>query len=281
MKNNNLFSENKKKKSTLKYFIISFSAFLVILAVSSVAILMHSLDYDLGNLVGNSTTTTTNIYDETESNVYSVNDLTGKSNLLLIIKDEKNVDYLCVVSTDFDGKSMTVNCIDGNSKIQYDNLNMTVSSIYSDDYEIGIKKALSNNGIEIHKYAVFSNDQLKDVLSLFDGFSVNVQNPVNYKSQDFNLNIETGLQELSPDLTYKYLKISDISTRERIICDIIKSVLTEKYADNSDKLFTSFVNLCETDISVIDYSEAVDRLKAYCYAEDKFSPQVYVEGAEK
>lgn len=281
MKKNNLFSENKNKKSTLKYFIISFSAFVVILAVFSVAILMHSLDYDLGNLVGNSTTTTTNIYDETESNVYSVNDLTGKSNLLFIIKDEINVDYLCIVSTDFDGKSMTVNCIDGTSKMQYDNSNITVSSIYSKDYEPGIKKALSNNGIEIHKYLVLSNDQLKDVLSLFDGFSVNVQNPVDYKSQDFNLNIETGVQELSPDLTYKYLKISDISTRERIICDIIKSVLTENYTDNSDKLFTSFVNLCETDISVIDYSESVDRLKAYCYAEDKFFPQVFVEDEEQ
>lgn len=281
MNNKNLFSENKVKKSTIKYFVISFSIFIVLIAVCSVVLLMHSLDYDIDNLVDNSTTTTTGVSDETDNNIYSVNELTGKSNLLFIVEnEEKSVDFLCVVSTDFDNKSMIVNCIDGNSKMQYNGLNSTVNSIYSKDYEIGIKKALYDSGFSIDKYIIFNQNQLEDVLSIFNGFSINVQSAVNYKSHDFNLILEAGIQELSPDLTYKYLKISDVSTREKILCDIIKSVLTADYADDSEKLFTSFVNLCKTDISVIDYSETIDRLTAYCYADDKFYPEVYVEGDE-
>ena len=277
MKNNNLFSEKKTKKTSTKYFIISFSLFVVILAVFSVAVLMHSLDYDINNLFGISETSATEPTDETESNIYSVKDLTGKSNLLFVLKVEKAVDYICIVSTDFDKKTMTVKCIDGTEKMPLNNTSTTVNSVYSADFEQGIKKLLNANGFAIDKYVIFEENQLKDVLSLFNGFSINVENNVNYKSQDFNLNIEKGLQELSPDLTYKYLKISNSHTREKIVCDIIKSVLTSEYSENSQKLFTSFVNLCETDISVIDYSEVADKLKIYSNAEDKFYPEVFVE----
>lgn len=277
MKNNNLFSEKKTKKTSTKYFIISFSLFVVILAVFSVAVLMHSLDYDINNLFGVSETSAAEPTDETESNIYSVKDLTGKSNLLFVLKAEKTVDYICIVSTDFDKKTMTVKCIDGAEKMPLNNTSTTVNSVYSADFEQGIKKLLNANGFAIDKYVIFEENQLKDVLSLFNGFSINVENNVNYKSQDFNLNIEKGLQELSPDLTYKYLKISNSHTREKIVCDIIKSVLTSEYSENSQKLFTSFVNLCETDISVIDYSEVADKLKIYSNAEDKFYPEVFVE----
>lgn len=279
MKNKELFSEKNIKKSTIKYFIISFSVFIVLVAVCSVVLFMHSLDYDISNLVVSSSTTTTAPVDENVTNVYSVNDLSGKSDLLFIVENVDGVDFLCTVSTDFDNKSMMVKCIDGSENLLYKDKTLKISSVYSEDSVIGAKKALADNyGITTNKYIVLDSSGLKDVLSLFDGFSVNVIENVNYKSHDFNLTLSSGVQELSPDMTYKYLQISENKVRESIICDIIKSVLVADYVEESEKLFTSFVNLCETDISVIDYSETVDRLSAYCYAEDKFYPEIYNKG---
>lgn len=279
MKNKELFSENKIKKSTIKYFIISFSVFIVILAVCSVVLFMHSLDYDISNLVDSSSTTTTAPVDENVSNVHSVNDLTGKSDLLFIVENIDGVDFICTVSTDFDNKSMQVLCVDGSENLSYEGKILKISSIYIEDNVPGVKKMLVDNyGITIDKYVIFDSDGLKEMLSMFDGFSVNVIENVNYKSNDFNLALSSGIQELSPDMTYKYLQISENKIRESIICDIIKSVLVADYVEDSEKLFTSFVNLCETDISVIDYSETVDRLSAYCYANDKFYPEVYNKG---
>ena len=279
MKNKELFSENKIKKSTIKYFIISFSVFIVILAVCSVVLFMHSLDYDISNLLDSSSTTTTAPVDENVSNVHSVNDLTGKSDLLFIVENIDGVDFICTVSTDFDNKSMQVLCVDGSENLSYEGKILKISSIYIEDNVPGVKKMLIDNyGITIDKYVIFDSDGLKEMLSMFDGFSVNVIENVNYKSNDFNLALSSGIQELSPDMTYKYLQISENKIRESIICDIIKSVLVADYVEDSEKLFTSFVNLCETDISVIDYSETVDRLSAYCYANDKFYPEVYNKG---
>ena len=276
MKNKELFSENKIKKSTIKYFIISFSVFIVLLAVCSVVLFMHSLDFDISNLVDSSSTTTTEPVDENVSNVHSVNDLTGKSDLLFIVENIDGVDFICTVSTDFDNKSMQVLCVDGSENLSYEGKILKISSIYIEDNVPGVKKMLVDNyGTTIDKYVILDSDGLKEMLSMFDGFSVNVIENVNYKSQDFNLTLSSGVQELSSDMTYKYLQISENKIRESIICDIIKSVLVADYVEDSEKLFTSFVNLCETDISVIDYSETVDRLSAYCYANDKFYPEVY------
>lgn len=279
MKNKELFSENKIKKSTIKYFIISFSVFIVLLAVCSVVLFMHSLDFDISNLVDSSSTTTTEPVDENVSNVHSVNDLTGKSDLLFIVENIDGVDFICTVSTDFDNKSMQVLCVDGSENLSYEGKKLKISSIYIEDNVPGVKKMLVDNyGITIDKYVILDSDGLKEMLSMFNGFSVNVIENVNYKSHDFNLTLSSGVQELSSDMTYKYLQISENKIRESIICDIIKSVLVADYVEDSEKLFTSFVNLCETDISVIDYSETVDRLSEYCYAEDKFYPEVYNKG---
>lgn len=279
MKNRNLFSGNKTKNSSIKYFIISFSMFIVLLAVSSVVLFMHSLDYDISNLIDSSSTTTTSEAEENITKVSSVNELEGKSNLLFIVEEGEGVDFACVVSTDFDNKSMTVKCVDGSEDLSYKNKTLMLSSIYSMDFQLGVNTAITENfGITTDKYIIFNEKQFEDFLALFNGFTVNVQEEVNYKSHDFNLNLSLGVQQLSPDMTYKYMKISNNSIRESVICDIIKSVLVADYVDDSEKLFKSFVNLCKTDISVIDYSESVDRLSTYCYAQDKFYPTVFNEG---
>ena len=72
----------------------------------------------------------------------------------------------------------------------------------------------------------------------------------------------------------KYLVISDNNTRSKIICDILHSILVPQYTEDSQELFTSFVNNCNTNISVIDYSEKIDDLIVYSKAEDKFLPTV-------
>ncbi len=277
MKSKNIFSENKTKKTIIKYFIISFSAFILVLAVGSVALLMNSLDYDFSNLVDNQSTTTTTPIEETEKQ-YSISELTGKSNILFMVENDKGLDFAFFVATDFNNKTMSVKCIDGSESFNYQNKELNLSSIYESNFETGIKTiVLDEFGILIDKYVIFNDGQFEDALSLFDGFSINVKNDVEYKSHNFNLNLSKGVQDISSDLTYKYLQISDNITRESVICDIIKSVLVEKYVSDSEKLFTLFVNLCDTDISVVDYSKSIEKLEIYCKASDKFYPVIMGE----
>ena len=71
---------------------------------------------------------------------------------------------------------------------------------------------------------------------------------------------------------YKMLIFKGFDNKNGIVCDIINSILTSEFAEKSDELFKIFVNNCDTDISVIDYSNAKDRINTYSRADDKFYP---------
>ncbi len=119
---------------------------------------------------------------------------------------------------------------------------------------------------------------LRRFLSSFNGIAVNVSEDINYKSSDFNLELEKGKQEISGEKALNYLLICDSKQREKVICDIITSVLTADYFEGAEKLFKKFANLSKTDISVIDFFNSLEMLEAYCYADDKFLPQPYSDG---
>lgn len=273
-KDKNIFKEQSNKKSYLKYYIFAFSVFIVILAACSAFLLMRSLNFDLSNLVEKNDTEPST--DASESRLYSVAGLSGKSSILFICTDKNNnLDYLFVVTTDFDNRQMAVKALDNDVTAQYNGELLSLAEIYERNFENGLKNAVNNaTGITVSKYVKCNPSQIKNIFSLFDDISINVSDTVDYHSESFNLELDKGKQTLSDDYIYKYLLISDDYKRGLIICDIINSVLVPKYSENSYNLFTAFVNSCKTDISVIDHSDSEQNLYAYSNADDKFLPYV-------
>lgn len=258
---------NNKNKS-FKYFIIAFSLFILILSVVSVVMFMKSIDFDLNNLTGKTTTEPTADAENTETNDVSLSDLSGKSKIILICENDKKMDFVCLVETDYSKSFMNVSCFDDSDLAEK---NKTFAQIYNEKSVDGVKEVLNNSlELQIDKYIVCNRTQLKDIFSLFDEIKINVETPVDYHSFEFNLELRPGVQVLSNDYIVKYLLISDNNTRSQVFCDILNSVLIPKYTENSQQLFTKFVNLCKTDISVIDYSEKVDDLIVYSKSDNKF-----------
>lgn len=273
-KDDSIFNEQNDKKSGLKYFIIAFSVFVVILAVVSAFLLMKSIDFDLNNIVGGAAETSTSADNETATEIKSVSNLTGKSDIIFICTDsDNNLDFLFVVSTSFDNKTMQVRTMDKSSTAIYDGQTLTCAEIYEKYRVDGVKAAVANNfGIVISKYVKSTPTQFKNIISYFPDIAVNVKGKIDYSSDSFTLELEPGRQVLSSDYIYKYLLISDNYTRSAIVCDIINSLLTPENAENSDKLFKKFVNSCDTDITAYDYADKIDKITIYSSATDKFLP---------
>lgn len=266
MSKKNIFV-NKNKK--LKPFLLAFSAFIIILAVCSVFLFMNSIDYDFDNIFGNTTEEQTETTEKPEQEKFFVSSLSGKSNILFAVKgDDGSFSSAFLVLTDFDDETMMVELIDDCAGL---------SSSYKESSDNGLKNFITSlYGVNIDKYAIFEQKQFKNVLSMFDGITITFDQPVDYKSHEFNLKIDSGVQTISGDMAYKYFSVIDNSQREKVLCEIIYSVLSPEYVEKSDVLFKEFVNSCVTDISIIDYSEAIDDLKIYSNAEDKFLPTPYI-----
>ena len=152
MDNKNIFSYENKTNNKLKPFIIAFGVFVVILAVFSIVLFMYSLDFDINNLVE---TTTENVETTTKEpvQVYSVENLSGTSDVMFLITDEQNVvqSVFCTL-VDFDNKSFKVKQVDGDAVYLYGDKYMTINNIYSENGET--VEAIENIVIECNN-AVF------------------------------------------------------------------------------------------------------------------------------
>ena len=260
---NSIFSADKKKNTSFKYFIVAFGVFLLILTAVSVLLFMKSIDFDFKNLAGVTESTDNSSTTEPQS-VYSVEALENAGTVLFYVTDgEGKPDWAVALITDFNSKAMQVKGFSAPEALG-------AGGSFTD-----FKNSVSATiGTPVDKYAVFTYEGLVEFFSQFDGITVNVPVGINYQGADFTLKLDAGRQALSPEYTAKLLSVSNDSQLAGVMCDVINSVLAPEYTENSQKLFTEFVNLSNTDISVIDYSEWAEALKIYSNSTDKFYPTV-------
>ena len=277
MKNgNDLFSKPKKvkhKNPNFKYIVLSFSLFIVILSAFSAFLFMRSLDFDFNNIVDRTKAEEPSDAPTNDVQTYSVSELSGKSVYLLMLTDDSsNADFGFIITADFDSKFISVESFDANQKLSD---GKTYRDIYGTEFISGLKSRLNADfDLSVDKYIICTASQFKRIIASLGGVTVNVTEDVNYKSSEFNVSLDKGTQKLSDEYAYKYLAISEIHEKSRIMCDMLASALTPENSEKSDDLFKIFVNNCKTDISVIDYSNYLEKLKIYSNAEDKFYPSV-------
>jgi anionic cell wall polymer biosynthesis LytR-Cps2A-Psr (LCP) family protein len=277
--NKGLFPEDTKTNNRLKPFIITFAVFILVLSVCSIFLFMYSLDFDINNLV-ESTTEVEETTTEVTQPVYSIDSLTGDSNILFIVTDSENkVKSAFCTLINFDNKTFNVKQLNGDSQYLYGEKYKSINGIFQDSQENGLAEFFTEKyNINVDKFVVFKLSDLRRFLALFNGVTVNVAEDVNYKSNDYNLELSKGKQEISGEKALNYFLICDNAERENVICDIIASILTEEHVGNAEKLFKNFANLSKTDISVMDFYNSLEVVETYCYADDKFLPQPYSNG---
>ncbi len=273
MDNKNIFSYENKTNYKLKPFIIAFGIFVVVLAVFSVILFMYSLDFDINNLVE----TTTETVETTTNEVvptYSVENLSGNSNIMFLITDEQGkIQSVFCTLVDFDNKTFKVKQVDGDAQYLFGKSYMSINRIYTENGFDGLNKYFSDNwGFSTDKYAVFTISSLRKFLSSFNGISITVAESIKYHSSSINLELDKGYQSLSGEKVLNYLMICKDEYKEKVLCEIITSVLKPEYVDNGSRLFKNFANNSKTDISIIDYSNTFETVKTYCYSDDKFEP---------
>ncbi len=279
MNNKSVFSNKKRLNVSTKNFIIAFGAFILILGISSVLLFMYSLDFDLSNLV-ETTTEREEAPSEQINEVYSVDSLSGKSNILFVfLNDKSDLEFISCSMIDFDTKSFKMNQIDGDTQINFGDGYKSVRGVFTDDGEIGLKKLIFERyGVTVDKYAIFKKSDLKKFLLSFDGITLKIPQNIKYHSSEFNVELSKGEHTLSAEKTTNYLYACDENVREQALCDIAASLLTDEHIKNSESLFKEFANSAKTDISVIDFSNSIDTIEIYCLAQDKFKPVPYSNG---
>lgn len=254
-------SEKKKKNRQLKYFLISFSVFIIVLGTISLLMFMKSLDFDFNNLSRSSEETTTEIVSE--STLPQVN-MSGQSNILLLCTGADNtISFSCLIKADMSLKSIVVYSISNESVSTVNGSSVTFNEHYRKFGVNGfVKAAESFSGLTVDRYIKVNETQFKAFANKCGDVVVEVPSEIN-SNQSGGLYLDAGKQSLSGDLLVKYIKYSDNNEKSNALSAFVKTVLSLSNIKIQDSLFSYLANNSDTNISIVDFTESKEKISAF------------------
>lgn len=260
-------SEEKKNSKRMRYFIISFAAFIVVLGSISLLMFMKSLNFDLDNLkssAGESTTETTS--EQTSEAV----EMVGRSNILFICAGSDNtLSFSFLIKSDMPEAQIKVYGISGDTVSAAGGASMPLSEHYKKFGAAGFRDAVkSAYGVNIDRYVKVNDSQFKSFASKTGDVTVNIPAAVS----SGGLSLDAGEQSLSSDLLLKYLKYCSENEKNSAFCDFLSTAFGKDNLNSMDKLFSYLANNSETDISIVDYTNRKDELSAFISSNGSIVP---------
>lgn len=253
-------TEKNLKAKRVKAFVISFVCFVLLFGSVSFLMLLHSLDYDLSNLVGGGDITNTT--EEQEETTSITDALHGtKTFFVSCTGTSGEITFAAFIKADFENSKITVTALDPASAADANGFEGKLTEHYQ---RAGIRQltlaAESITGFKADRYISFTEANFKRILRAIGDITVNVHRDIYLSGSDVILELKAGEQKLSPDTLLKYIKYGEkgnalIPLQEKVISYIVKSLLTPQSAAKIDRIFSDTINLVETNISVMDFNE--------------------------
>lgn len=256
-------SERQTKAKRMRSFIISFTAFVIVLGAISILMFYKSVNFDMSNIF-NKNESTTNDFSTTEETTILA-ELTGKSNLLFVCYDiNNNISSAFIIKNNMEIKTISVYNLAPDAKYIFNDTSLTLNEHFVKNGISGMKLAVENQTkIKIDKYIKATETNFKKIIDKIGTVDVNIPFDINYKSNDFTLSLNSGVQNLSGDMLVKYLKISKDENSSKAFAAFLDKSFSKKTIEEQDALFYNLINLVDTDISVVDYSDKRNVISAF------------------
>lgn len=256
--------EQKKKNRNIKRFVIAFSVFVILLGSFSALMFMKHLNFDFNNIF-TSDETTTELTTEAATDAPVVYE-GGAKVLVFCENDEHTLDFVMLVDCDFSQMRMSVCSIPVSSAVSYNSFEGSLDAYFVKFGYATFRDAVENSlGIGADRYLKFNTSQFRSFLTKFDDVTVNVENAIDDSKN--GLILDSGEQSLSAELFIKYVNYSDDYHKADAMAQFLKIVFSKQHSARIDDLFTYIANNSQTDITIVDFKDYEDRLRAFAQDE--------------
>lgn len=277
-----LQQKNKKHKKRNIILVIAFLCFSIILGSVSILLLWRSYNYDFNNMFVKQDESTTAIQTTTEVDAVSYS---GNYEFLVAITDEKKTEtlFMNIISVDLSEKVIRVVPLDSeiadtqtglscNELLIVKGVRPTVEFL-NDFYSIGIDR-----------FVLMTENGYKSFFRAMGDINIKIPEDVRYDTEDMFLELNRGENILTPDKTYKYMKYLCESLkgyeRAQANAEIVVAAFTSFYTaerfNSADNTFSIIIDYCDTDISIVDFTNAKDELRYLLPASSKEKMKVFV-----
>lgn len=277
-----LQQKNKKNKKRNLALMIVFLCFCIVLGTVSMLLLWRSYDYDFNNMFVKQDESTTAAPTTTESSAVTYS---GKYEFFVAVTDDAKTQtlFMNIISVDLAEKVIRVVPVDGGIADGRTGLSCDMILVQN-----GVQSAVefinSYYGIEIDKYVTLTESGYKSFFRAMGDITVKISSDIVYDTDDMFLELTRGENTLSPDKTYKYMKYLCESTdgyerskaNAEIVVAAFNSFYTAQRFNSADNTFSIIIDYCDTDISIVDFTNAKDELEYLLPETSKEKMKVFV-----
>ena len=176
-------TEKNLKAKRVKAFVISFVCFVLLFGSVSFLMLLHSLDYDLSNLVGGGDITNTT--EEQEETTSITDALHGtKTFFVSCTGTSGEITFAAFIKADFENRKITVTALDPASAADANGFEGKLTEHYQ---RAGIRQltlaAESITGFKADRYISFTEANFKRILRAIGDITVNVHRIFTFPAQ--------------------------------------------------------------------------------------------------
>lgn len=174
-------------------------------------------------------------------------------------RDKDCIDFMWLVNVKLPERKFTVTYIDPALSAGDD----TFDGIFRKSGETKLKQAVESEfGVTVDKY-IFTNEMtFRAVVNYFGGATLTIPEQIVYKTDEMNLVLVKGRQNMKGETFYKYLRYAVLmgdamaAERDEALEAILNSVFKQSNSGSGTKIFSKLSNTVTTDITIIDFSKA-------------------------
>lgn len=193
--------------------------------------------------------------------------------LIMGLDGGPRTDTLMIVSLNNKTQKINILSIPRDTRVQingkFDKINHAMG--YKDHEKASIRAVKNLTGLPIHYYAVISNKVFREIVDVFDGVDIDVQQNMDYDdgSQDLHIHLKKGYQHLDGAKAEQFVRfrrypmgdIARTEVQQKFVKEFIKQKLKIEYINKLPQLFGTLKENVKTNITLMDITKYVGVLK--------------------
>lgn len=280
------FSKANKEKSKEQKILIIALVIIVLFTILFLSIVSFKSDFSAKKFFAPDKPINEITIENNEQSII-LPEVSGKTNYVVILKNDKSLLFTVLVQSDMDNKAFKVSTLKSSTMLD----GQVMQNIFSSADENGIINAIEANlGIELDYYMSFESAVFEDLFDSMGAVNYPVLNDIKYRQNDmqpsFSLKLSAGEQSLNGkhfvNLMRYYLEGQDSpSFANELFLTALSQQLNEDNYKKSESLFRTFSANANTNITIRDYSLCTDKLMVIASESQPmnvYNAQAYYEG---
>ncbi len=267
-------TQQNARSSRFRRFVAAFSCFFILLTSVSVLLLLRHYNFDLSEMVKPADEQNT----EEEAPSEPAPEVQGIHNYLLFCTadSDNTVRFISIVTADLNHKELSITALDPTTSVSVSGCTGTFSKQLDYGTAQLVLAAEDYSGIKIDKYVRSTDSKFKSIINYVGGVEVDVEQQIDIRTPELTAVIAKGKQTMAGDTMLKYIRSFESNPQKQaeIIASIIEQKLTPANLANADNHYTKIINLTESDISVVNFTDMQQGIKALLYGHNSVTVTV-------